>query len=79
MAHHWSLFRSDKDTQIATLLDGKGFVTSSADIDAFEIASSSLADNSELRRELGEAGRKYAVAHFNRNKIMLDFEHVILD
>jgi colanic acid biosynthesis glycosyl transferase WcaI len=70
---------ADRGTQIATVLEGKGVVTPSGDMDAFAAALSSLADNFELRRELGEAARAYAVAHLNREKIMLDFEHVILN
>jgi colanic acid biosynthesis glycosyl transferase WcaI len=70
---------ADKGTQIATVIEGKGLGTPSGDIDAFAAAVTSLADNSELRRELGEAARNYAVLHLDRDKIMLEFEHVILD
>lgn len=70
---------ADQGTQIAEVLDGKGLVTPSGDIDAFAAALTSLADNLELRRQLGEAARQYAVVHLDRDKVMLDFEHVILD
>jgi colanic acid biosynthesis glycosyl transferase WcaI len=71
------LATADEGSQIATLLEGRGLITPSGDIDAFATALTSLAANPELRRKLGEAARKYAINHLNRDQILLDFEHVI--
>lgn len=70
---------ADEGTQIAMVLAGKGLITPSGDADAFAAAVTFLADNHELRRRMGEDARKYAVAHLNRDKILLDFEHAIHD
>ena len=44
--------------------------------DAFAAALLHLADDSELRRKMGEAARRYAIVHLNRDKILLAIEHV---
>jgi len=71
------LATADEGSQIATVLEGRGLITPSGDADAFAAALTSLAANPELRRKLGEAAMKYAVAHLNRDQVLLAFEHVI--
>ena len=67
---------ADRGTQIATILENRGFATSSGNVDAFAAALLHLADDSELRRKMGEAARRYAIVHLNRDKILLAIEHV---
>lgn len=71
------LATADEGSQIATVLEGRGLITPSGDANAFAAALTFLAANPELRRKLGEAARKYAVTHLNRDQILLEFEHVI--
>jgi colanic acid biosynthesis glycosyl transferase WcaI len=71
------LATAEEGSQIATLLDGRGIICPSGDADAFAAALTFLAGNPELRRKLGEAARKYAVTHLNRDQILLEFEHLI--
>jgi glycosyltransferase involved in cell wall biosynthesis len=52
-------------------------ITPSGDADAFAAALTSLAENPALRRKLGEAARKHAITHLNRDEILLEFEHLI--
>jgi colanic acid biosynthesis glycosyl transferase WcaI len=71
------LAAADEGSQIATVLEGRGLISPSGDADAFATALTFLAENPELRRKLGDAARKYAVAHLNRDQILLEFEHLI--
>jgi colanic acid biosynthesis glycosyl transferase WcaI len=71
------LATADEGSQIATVLEGRGVISPSGDAHAFATALTALAENPELRRKLGEAARKYAVTHLNRDQILLEFEHVI--
>jgi colanic acid biosynthesis glycosyl transferase WcaI len=71
------LATADADSQIATVLEGRGMITPSGNADAFAAALTFLAANPELRRKFGEAARKYAVTHLNRDQILLEFEHMI--
>jgi colanic acid biosynthesis glycosyl transferase WcaI len=71
------LATADEGSQIATVLEGRGLITPSGNSEAFAEALTFLAANPELRRKLGEAARKYAVAHLNRDEILLEFEHMI--
>jgi colanic acid biosynthesis glycosyl transferase WcaI len=71
------LATADEDSQIGTVLEGRGLITPSGNAEAFAEALTFLAANPELRRKLGEAARKYAVTHLNRDEILLEFEHMI--
>jgi colanic acid biosynthesis glycosyl transferase WcaI len=71
------LATADEGSQIATVLEGRGLITPSGNSEAFAEALTFLAANPELRRKLGEAARKYAMAHLNRDEILLEFEHMI--
>jgi colanic acid biosynthesis glycosyl transferase WcaI len=70
---------ADEGTQIATVLSGRGLIAPSEDAVAFASALILLADSPDSRKTMGEEARKYAVACLNRDKILLDFEHLILD
>jgi colanic acid biosynthesis glycosyl transferase WcaI len=72
------LATADAGSQVAAVLEGRGMITPSGDADAFVAALTALAENPALRRKLGEAARKYAITHLNRDQILLDFEHVII-
>jgi colanic acid biosynthesis glycosyl transferase WcaI len=71
------LATADAGSQVAAVLEGRGVITPSGDADAFAAALISLADNAALRRKLGEAARRYAITHLNRDQILLEFEHLI--
>ena len=71
------LATADAGSQVAAVLEGRGIITPSGDAQGFAGALISLAENPALRRKLGEAARKYAITHLNRDQILLEFEHVI--
>jgi colanic acid biosynthesis glycosyl transferase WcaI len=71
------LATADEGSQIATVLEGRGLISPSGDADGLAAALTALAENPELRRKLGEAARRYAVTHLNRDQILLEFEHLI--
>jgi colanic acid biosynthesis glycosyl transferase WcaI len=70
---------ADEGTQLATALAGRGLVTPPGDADAFAAAVVLLADDRELRSRMGHQGRKYAVAHLDRDAILLRFEHALME
>jgi colanic acid biosynthesis glycosyl transferase WcaI len=61
-------------TQISTVLEGRGVVTTPGDVDAFVAAIVQLADDANLRRRMGEAARCYAVENMDRGEILNRFE-----
>ncbi|MGQ4274883.1 WcaI family glycosyltransferase [Terrihabitans sp. B22-R8] len=63
-----------KGTQVACEVEGHGLVVPPGDEYAFVAALGKLIDDSELRRRLGEAGRARAVAHWNKEGILLKLE-----
>jgi colanic acid biosynthesis glycosyl transferase WcaI len=68
-----------RDTQLAKVLEGIGLVTPPDDVEAFAQAVLFLADNPELRLPMGQKARQYAVAHLDRDKILFDFEKLLLE
>jgi colanic acid biosynthesis glycosyl transferase WcaI len=62
------------ETQLSTVLEGRGIVTPPGDIDAFVAALIQLADAPALRRRLGAEGRKYATDHMDIEAVMTHFE-----
>lgn len=68
------LATADEGTQLAKVLVGRGVCTPPGDVAAFAAGIAHLADNPELRLQLGGEARKYAVMHFNRDQILTRFE-----
>ncbi len=62
------------ETQIAKVLDGKGIVTKPGDVDDFVSAITNLAADAKLRKLLGNAARRHAVEHMDRDEILKGFE-----
>ena len=61
-------------TQIARVLEETGIVVSPGDSSRFVEALQSLADNSELRKKLGQRARQYALDHLDREVVLSNFE-----
>jgi colanic acid biosynthesis glycosyl transferase WcaI len=68
-----------QNTQLAKVLAGIGLVTPPDDANAFAQALVFLADNRELRLRMGQKARQYAIAHLNRDEILLDFEKLLME
>jgi colanic acid biosynthesis glycosyl transferase WcaI len=66
-------------TQISTVLEGRGVVTTPGDVDAFVSAIVQLADDANLRRRMSEAARRYAVENMDRGEILSRFEKSIVE
>lgn len=65
-------------TEISTVLKGKGIVTTPGDVDAFARAILRLADEPQLRFQMGSEGRSYATAHFGLKEILGSIENLML-
>jgi len=65
-------------TQLAMVLEGRGLVTPPGDVAAFVAGLVQLADNSEMRRVMGQQARQYAVQHMGRDEILTRFEQSLL-
>jgi colanic acid biosynthesis glycosyl transferase WcaI len=61
-------------TQISAVLQGRGIVTTPGDVDAFVSAITQLAEDANLRSQMGEAARHYAVENMDRGEILIRFE-----
>ncbi|WP_149498109.1 glycosyltransferase WbuB [Roseiconus lacunae] len=61
-------------TQIADVVRGRGLVVLPDDVEAFSHAVIQLAESSDLRIRLGQAGREYAVNHLSRLAVLSKFE-----
>jgi colanic acid biosynthesis glycosyl transferase WcaI len=68
-----------QDTQLAKVLAGIGLITPPDDAAAFAQAVIFLADNRELRLQMGQNARQYAVANLDRDQILLDFEKLLME
>jgi len=66
-------------TQISTVLEGRGIVTTPGDVNAFVSAITQLAEDANLRRRMGEAARHYAVENMERGEILSRFEMSIME
>jgi putative colanic acid biosynthesis glycosyltransferase WcaI len=62
------------DTQLFGAVEGRGIATPPGDANAFAGALIQLAGHPSLRKGMGEAARKYAVKHLNRDDILHAFE-----
>jgi colanic acid biosynthesis glycosyl transferase WcaI len=72
------LATADEGTQLARVLAGRGACARPGDVTVFAMAIASLADNPELRRQMGVEARKYAVTHLNRDDILSSFESSLM-
>ncbi len=64
---------------MARVLEGVGLTTPPDDVDAFAQALVFLADNREVRLQMGQKAREYAIAHLDREEILLAFERLLLE
>jgi colanic acid biosynthesis glycosyl transferase WcaI len=62
------------ETQIAICVQGRGLIVPPGDSSAIASAICHLAADADLRRRMGEEGRKYAVKHLSRERLMQQFE-----
>jgi colanic acid biosynthesis glycosyl transferase WcaI len=67
------------ETQIYKVLQGKGLVCPPGDSESFAAAVVQLADNPVLRREMGIAARKHALANMGRDEILANFELSLME
>lgn len=62
-----------KDSDLARFIDKAGIITPPFDVQVFVAAILELAGNEALRKGLGEAARKLALANFDKEKILGGF------
>jgi len=70
---------ANEGTQLARVLTGRGVCTRPGDVAAFAAAVGRLADDHELRLQLGVEARKYALINLNRDDILTRFESSLMD
>jgi colanic acid biosynthesis glycosyl transferase WcaI len=70
---------ANEGTQLARVLAGRGVCTRPGDVTAFAAAVARLADDYELRLQLGAEARKYALIHLNRDDILTRFESSLME
>jgi colanic acid biosynthesis glycosyl transferase WcaI len=68
------LATAEEGTQLVRVLAGRGVCTRPGDATAFAAAVTRLAEDRELRIQLGAEAREYAVIHLNRDDILTSFE-----
>jgi colanic acid biosynthesis glycosyl transferase WcaI len=66
-------------TEISAVLSERGILVPPGDTDAFASALRLLASNPELRKDLGDKARKYAVEHFEKDRVLTAFEAAMLE
>ncbi len=66
-------------SQLFTVLDGRGMLTPPGNVNAFVSAVIRLADDRDLRRQLGEDARKYAIRCLQRDEILGKFELALMN
>jgi colanic acid biosynthesis glycosyl transferase WcaI len=62
------------ETQIAACVQDRGLVVPPGDSAVIVSAICRLATDADLRRQMGEEARKYAVRHLGRDRLMQEFE-----
>ncbi len=65
---------ADEGTQVAHVVEGCGLVVPPEDEAALRDAAVRLVEDEALRRQLGQAARRYAVEHLGREQVLLQFE-----
>lgn len=68
------LATAGEETQLAKVLVGRGLCTRPGDAAAFASAIECLADDTELRLQMGVEAQEYAMIHLNREHILSSFE-----
>jgi colanic acid biosynthesis glycosyl transferase WcaI len=66
---------AEQGTQVACVVEGKGIVVEPADSEAFSAAIKTLANDQNLRDNLGFEARTYAENSLEYNAIMRNFEN----
>jgi colanic acid biosynthesis glycosyl transferase WcaI len=61
-------------TQVAQVVEGRGFAVPAGDAAALHAAVLHLVENEELRLSLGHAAREYAVEHLGKQQVLTQFE-----
>jgi colanic acid biosynthesis glycosyl transferase WcaI len=69
---------ANEETQLARVLAGRGVCTRPGDVTAFAEAVARLADDRELRLQLGAEARKYALIHLHHDDILTRFESSLM-
>ena len=72
------LATADPGTQLFKVLEDTGMVAPPEDTNAFVSSLLQLADDASLRKRLGQAARRYAVARLGRETILEQFEKSVL-
>jgi len=70
---------ADEGSQLAMVLAGRGVCTRPGDVNALAAAVARLADDRELRLQMGCELRKYALIHLNRSDILTRFESSLME
>ena len=65
---------ADPGTQVAAVVEGRGLVARTEDTEALYAAVSRLVEDKELRLQLGQAAREYAVQHLGKQQVLKRFE-----
>jgi colanic acid biosynthesis glycosyl transferase WcaI len=66
------------ETEVARVVEGRGIVVRPGQTSMMVDAIARLADDRELRRELGHEARSYAVAHLEKDTVLAAFEQQLL-
>jgi colanic acid biosynthesis glycosyl transferase WcaI len=66
-------------TQIAACVHNRGLVVPPGDSAAMVSAICRLATDPDLRKQLGEAARKYAILHWDRDRLLQEFEQSLAE
>lgn len=69
---------ASEDTEIWSVVDGRGINVPPGDVHAFKLAIDLLANDSVLRFKLGTAGRSYAEEYLSQESVLLKFEKDLL-
>jgi len=65
-------------TELATVVEQCGVFVEPGDSNAFAAAVQNLAANALMRKNLGDAGKQFSEHHFDKEKILSDFEGRLL-
>ena len=68
-----------RGTEVAKVVEGNGLVVSPDNVNEFADAILRLARTPSLRAELGRSARVYAVEHLDKEVVLVQFEHELVD
>ena len=69
---------STKESELGKIAEKVGLRVDPEDIQQFKDAIEKLADNKDLRDELGKKARKYVKSNFEKNKVLKSLNQKIL-